>query len=391
MMNNIDALISRLSPFGVDYFTLGLVCEIKTGKGITHKEIVGGGEYPVMSGGTTLMGYFDRYNRDAGTVTIARAGSAGAVNYLNTKFWVNDKCFTVIPNAKFKDKLSSKYLFYALKNIEESIVGMRSAGSVPTVNTEKISRISIPLPPMDIQIEIVAILDKFTLLEAELEAELEARRSQHEYYWNHLLAPDETWKKTTLGAIAEVYDGPHATPAKTKEGPWYLSISSLKNGRVDLTKSAHLSEEQYPKWIKRVSPMVGDTLFSYETRVGQAAYWETDEPAALGRRMGLLRPRTDVVDPRFLTLLYLGPEFQKTIEVRTVRGSTVDRIPIANMAKWEVSIPPLDEQLKIVERVDAFDALVNDLKIGLPAEISARRQQYEYYRNKLLTFEELKV
>jgi len=191
-----------------------------------------------------------------------------------------------------------------------------------------------------------------------------------------------------LGQIAEIFDGPHATPKKTSAGPWYLSVSSLKNGRFDLLESAHLTYEDFSTWTRRVIPRVGDTMFSYETRVGQAAFWDRDEPAALGRRMGLLRPRLTEVVPRFLTLVFLGPQFQKLIETKTVRGSTVDRIPIADMATWEILIPSLAEQNLIVTTLDNFDALVNDVRIGLPAEITARRKQYEFYRNRLLTFRE---
>ena len=223
----------------------------------------------------------------------------------------------------------------------------------------------------------------------QLDAELEARQRQHAFYWASLLAPRDDWRTTTLGEVAEIFDGPHATPKKTDMGPWYLSISSLKSGRFDLTKSAHLSDDEFHTWTRRVAPRFGDTMFSYETRIGQAAHWDRDEPAALGRRMGLLRPRAAVINPRFLTLAYLGPQFQKLIEAKTVHGSTVDRIPIADMAAWEISIPALTEQQRIVDLLDKFDALATDLSTALPAEITARRMQHEYYRDRLLTFKEL--
>ncbi|MEB0001690.1 restriction endonuclease subunit S [Cryobacterium sp. 10S3] len=232
------------------------------------------------------------------------------------------------------------------------------------------------------------ILDRFAQLEAELEAELEARRRQHSFYWETFLSPRQGWRTTTIGEVAQVFDGPHATPKKTQSGPWYLSISSLKGGRFDLAESAHLGEDEFAKWTRRVVPRRGDTMFSYETRLGQAAFWDLDVPAALGRRMGLLRPRKAVVDPRFLTLVYLGPQFQALIKAKTVTGSTVDRIPIADMASWQLAVPPLDEQKKIVGALDSLDALVNDRIIGLPAELAARRKQYEYYRDELLTFKE---
>ena len=155
-----------------------------------------------------------------------------------------------------------------------------------------------------------------------------------------------------------------------------------------MTKSAHLGVDEFPKWTRRVAARPGDTMFSYETRLGEAAFWELDEPAALGRRMGVLRPKPGTILPRFLTLLYLGPVFQAIIKANTVTGSTVDRIPIADMATWEIAIPDISEQRRIVDVLDRFDALVNDLTSGLPAELSARRKQYEYYRDRLLTFDE---
>jgi len=115
---------------------------------------------------------------------------------------------------------------------------------------------------------------------------------------------------TTIGRVAEVYDGPHATPKKIKQGPYFLSISSLENGTLDLSKSVHLSEQDFVKWTKRVTPKEGDVLFSYETRLGDAALMPPSVKACLGRRMGLLRPDTEKVIPEYLLYAYLAPAFQ---------------------------------------------------------------------------------
>ncbi|MHB0927384.1 MAG: restriction endonuclease subunit S [Candidatus Nanopelagicales bacterium] len=180
------------------------------------------------------------------------------------------------------------------------------------------------------------------------------------------------WDTLSLDELADLYDGPHATPTKTDAGPWYLSISSLDNGRFDLGRSAHLSETQFRGWTRRVQPCRGDTLFSYETRVGEAAYWNSDEPAALGRRMGLLRAK-DGVCARFLTYAFLGPQFQEVIRANTVHGATVERLLIADMPSWRISIPRLDEQQRIAEVLGSLDDLIeaNDAQAARAEALAA--------------------
>jgi type I restriction enzyme S subunit len=153
---------------------------------------------------------------------------------------------------------------------------------------------------------------------------------------------------TTIGEVAEVYDGPHATPKKIGEGPYFLSISSLENGALDLSKSAHLSEEDFKKWTKRITPQRGDVLFSYETRLGDAAMMPPNVTACLGRRMGLLRPNSDKVIPEYLLYAYLSPVFQETLRSKTIHGATVDRIALKEIPSFPVRVPPKEEQLRTV-------------------------------------------
>jgi len=146
---------------------------------------------------------------------------------------------------------------------------------------------------------------------------------------------------SSVGDLAEIFDGPHATPTKTATGPYFLSISSLDNGRLLLTESAHLAEEDYQLWTRRVTPRFGDTLFSYETRLGEAALMPRELRACLGRRMALLRPR-EGTGPKTLLQAYLSPTFQETIKQRAIRGATVDRIPLSDLAKWPIDLPSCD-------------------------------------------------
>ncbi|MFE2245589.1 restriction endonuclease subunit S [Streptomyces lavendulae] len=163
------------------------------------------------------------------------------------------------------------------------------------------------------------------------------------------------WRKRAINDVATIFDGPHATPKKMKSGPWFLSISSLDSGRLVLSESAHVSEEDYGKWTRRVTPMEGDLLFSYETRLGEAALMPTGIRACLGRRMGLLRPKREVVNPQFLLYAYIAPEFQETIFARRVHGATVDRIPLVEMGGWPIRIPGLGEQRAICGVLGALD------------------------------------
>lgn len=404
-MSRIYKLIAALAPRGVEFRTLGEVGEFIRGNGLQKADLTSEGAPAIHYGQIhTHYGAWTETTRsftDPGLAGRLRRAQPGDLIIATTSedddavakatAWIGHGEVAVSGDAYiYRHKLEPRYAAYFFQSSPFRSQKMRhiTGTKVRRISGEALATIRIPVPPLEVQVAIVSILDQFAELQAELEAELEARRRQHAHYWAALLTPDAQWRQTTLGALAEVFDGPHATPKKTDAGPWYLSISSLENGRFDLSKSAHLSDDEFPQWTSRVAPRVGDTMFSYETRLGQAAHWDSDQPAALGRRMGLLRPKLGQVNPRFLTLMFLGPQVQALIERNTVRGSTVDRIPIAKMAAWELAVPPLSEQERMVETLDKFDALVNDPSLGIPAELSARRQQYEYYRDKLLTFPE---
>ncbi|MCO4237157.1 restriction endonuclease subunit S [Pseudarthrobacter sp. MDT3-28] len=159
----------------------------------------------------------------------------------------------------------------------------------------------------------------------------------------------------TVRDLGSLFDGPHATPTRIDAGPYFLNIASLVEGRLDLDKSDHVSEADFGKWTKRVEPAEGDLLFSYETRLGEAALMPAGVRACLGRRMALIRPNRSIVDPKFLLYLYLSPVFQRTIEQHTIHGATVNRISLSTMGAWPVTIPKLDEQQSIADVLGALD------------------------------------
>ena len=168
---------------------MGEICSIKTGKGITKFDASAGGSFPIISGGQTPMGYYHLSNRNANTITISRVGAyAGFVSLIKEDFYLNDKCFSVIP---ISNNIVVPFLYYYLKNKEIFIKGMQSEGGVPTINTSKVANIEIPIPPLELQEKIVAILDRFETLVNDLTnglpAEIAAVREQYEYYRNKLL------------------------------------------------------------------------------------------------------------------------------------------------------------------------------------------------------------
>jgi type I restriction enzyme S subunit len=166
----------------------------------------------------------------------------------------------------------------------------------------------------------------------------------------------DEWKTMTIGEICQaIYDGPHATPHKTETGPIFLGISNLRDGRIDLSGVEHLSEKDFIKWTRRVTPQADDIVFSYETRLGEAALVPDGLKFCLGRRMALMRLDKNKVDPRFLLYAYLAPEFQQTIKSRTVFGSTVDRIPLIEFSSFPITIPPLPTQHAIASVLASLD------------------------------------
>ncbi|HEL2263915.1 TPA: restriction endonuclease subunit S [Streptococcus suis] len=178
-MNHIEKMLQDYCPNGVEWKELGEVCEIQRGVRITKKQLLPSG-YPVVSGGTGYMGYTDNYNREAETITIAQYGVAGYVNIQKEKFWANDVCFSVYP----KDILVNKYLYYVLANKQEYLYSISNRTAVPySISKDKILKIKIPIPPLEIQEEIVKILDKFT----EYVTELTLRQKQYNYFRDYLL------------------------------------------------------------------------------------------------------------------------------------------------------------------------------------------------------------
>jgi type I restriction enzyme S subunit len=390
-MNNIEELIAQLCPNGVEFKELGDTCVMKTGKGITKNDGSNTALYPIISGGKEPMGYYHNFNRLENTVTISRVGAnAGFVSFINTKFYLNDKCFSILPMEKYEYQINTKFIFYFLKANEYHITGLQSEGGVPTINTTKISKIQIPIPPLLIQQEIVTILDKFTQLEAELEAELEARRAQYNFYRNQLLnfeGKEVEWK--TLGEVGGFTRGKrfvkddivsegvpciHYGELYTHYKIWAKEAKSyLKPDLAAKLRVAH------PGDVVIVS--AGETIED----IGNGVAWLGDSDVVIHDACFSYSHK---MNPKYVSYYLQTNLFRSQIK-SFISSGKISSINALGLSKAKIPIPPIEEQERIAGILDKFDALVNDLSVGLPAEIAARRKQYEYYREKLLNFKSL--
>lgn len=382
-MSKLEELIQELCPNGVEFKNIGCFCEIKTGRGITHKDTVTDGQYPVISGGLEPMGFYNEYNREAGTVTIARAGSAGYVNFIETKFYLNDKCFSIIPI----EMTNSKFLYYALKNIENVIISMQSTGSVPTVNIEKVSSIRIPIPPLDVQNEIVRILDNFTLLTAEFTAELTVelttRKEQYDYYFKKILSLKETDYATmplkNIGKVCMCRRIMKHQTASTGDVPFY------KIGTFGKNPDSFISKSLFEEYKKNYSyPKKGDVLISCSGTIGRTVIFDGNDAYFQDSNIVWIDNDESIALNKYLFYVYkLNPFIIST-------GGTIPRLYNSGIENAEIKVPSIEKQKEIILMLDKFEVCFNGITQSLLAEIELRKQQYEYYRNKLLTFKELK-
>ena len=187
------------------------------------------------------------------------------------------------------------------------------------------------------------------------------------------------WQVKALGEVAVVFDGPHATPKTVDSGPVFLGIGALQDGVINLSETRHVTEEDYRQWTRRVRPQADDFVFSYETRLGQAAIIPPGLDCCLGRRMGLVRFSTDAVLPRFFLYQYLSPASQAFLASKTIRGATVDRISIKDFPSFPIAIPSVNEQRRIVAILDeAFEGIAT-AKANTEKSLQNARELFEAY------------
>ena len=381
-MSRLADLIEELCPDGVEYKPLGEVAELKRGQSITKKSITPG-DIPVIAGGRKPAYFTSSANRTGMTIVVAGSGAyAGFVSYWDQPIFVSD-AFSVKVNEEI---LVPRFTYHWVCGKQKELYSLKSGGGVPHVYPKDVAKFKCPIPPLEVQCEIVRILDQFTTLEAELEAELEARRAQYEYYRNQLLSYDSLasrgpvkWVKLGDIGTVKMCKRIHKKETADKGDVPFYKISSFGGA-----PTAFISRNQFMEYKSKYPyPKVGDLLISASGTIGRVVRFNGEDAYFQDSNIVWLDHDESIVSNRFLFYLY------KVINWET-EGGTIKRLYNARILKQEIPVPSFCEQQRVADILDRFDALVNDISSGLPAEIAARRAQYEYYRDRLLSFPEKK-
>ena len=367
-MSRLEELIEELCPNGVEYKAIEDICRISRGRVISKNYIQAHeGEYPVYSSQTEndgILGKIDSYEYNGEFLTWTTDGAnAGVVFYRLGKFNITNVCGLL----KVKDSnISIKYIYHALGKVAPSYVN-KGMGN-PKLMSYVVAKIRIPVPPLPIQEEIVRILDSITELTTELTTELAKRKEQYQYY------KDVIFDTRTGGSTYELVD----------------LCGTITTGR--LNANAMSSEGKYPFFTCDANPFRINT-YAFDTtailisgngsQIGHTNFYSGKFNAY--QRTYVIYDFIHVI-PRYL-FLYLKAYIREYILKYAKKGS-VPYITLPMLQNFEVPVPSLDEQARIVAVLDRFDTLYNDLTSGLSTEIEARKKQYEYYRDKLLTFKE---
>ena len=417
-MSKIDELIAQYCPDGVEYKKLGEL-------GVFYGGLTGKSKTDFQHGNAKFITYMNVYSNIAvktninDFVRIGKNENQNRVEYGDVLFtgssetpdecgissvltekiseplYLNSFCFGF--RLHDKELFLPDFLKYLFRDDKIRMQIAQTANGVTRFNVSKkrFAKISIPIPPLPVQQEIVNILDKFTALEAELEAELEARRKQYEYYRNQLLTPIEVDGKWLMNGVEVEWKTLGEVCLKTENIKWkenqnidyqYIDLSSVNRDNNKITETKTINSTNAPSRAKQI--VYKDDVIFGTTRPTLKRYTLITSKyhnQICSTGFCVLRANQKLLLPKFLFFILTTSSFYNYID-NNQEGAGYPSISDSIVKKFQIPIPPLSEQERIVEILDKFDKLVNDISEGLPAEIKARRKQYEYYRGKLLNF-----
>jgi len=358
-LNYIEKLVAELCPGGVEYVELNKLLKYEQPGKYTVSSTNYDDSYstPVLTAGKTfILGYTDEedgiYAASKKDPVIIFDDFTTAFKWVDFNFKIKSTAIKLL--TSYDSNTSLKYIYYAMQCIKyETQDHARQWIS-------NYSKFLIPLPPVEVQNAIVEILDKFTKLEAELEAELAARRAQYEYYRNSLFENLSGGGSEILGNLVKIKNG--------------KSYKGFNSGDIPVYGSGGIMT-----YVDRSAYSGPSVLIPRKGSLGNIFY--VDTPFWNVDTIFYTEINREQVTPKYL---YHALQVQNLSGLNTAGG--VPSLTQTVLKRVRIPLPSLAEQERIVKILDKFDALVNDISSGLPAEIEARRKQYEYYRDRLLTF-----
>ena len=401
-MSYIDDLIKECCPDGVEWKELGEVCVLKNGYTPlkSNKEFWEDGSIPwfrledIRKNGRILSDSIQRVTSKAvkggkvfpaNSLIVSTTATIGEVALITVPFLCNQQITAVTITDKYVQKSDIKFLFYYMQILSNEMKKGINEGSFPIISVSKMRAFKIPIPPLKIQQEIVKILDKFTEYVTEyvteLTAELTDRQKQYTYYRDKLLSfEDEVyqveWK--TLGSIGKVAMCKRIMKNQTSE---MGEIPFYKIGTFGKEPTSFISRELFEEYKQKYSfPKKGDILISASGTIGRTVVFDGKDSYFQDSNIVWLAHDDSLVLNRYLYYIY------QMYPWKISDGGTISRLYNGDIEKTKIPIPSLQIQERIIQVLDNFDAVCNDLNIGLRKEIELRQKQYEYFRDKLLTF-----
>lgn len=369
-MRNLDELIKELCPGGVPFRRLNECCFLEKGSTPIQKAIPG--KYPLVVT-TAERKSSNTFQFSKPTVCVPLVSSRGhgvaclnQVYYQEGQFALGNILCGITP--KDDSGLSALFLYYYLNLKKDTlIVPLMKGGANVSLTVSSLGTVKVAIPPMEIQHEIVSRLKKFEELLGALNNELSERKEQYYYYRNRLLSFDSETKMLPLSEIANVFRGEYITKKGSKEG----TVPVILGG-------------QEPAYYIDRSNHDGEIIVIARSGIsaGFVSYW--NEPIFVTDGFGY-EAKVDLAIPKYLFYVLK----RKEPELNAMkRGAGVPHVSGEALGQVEIPVPAIEVQKRLVEVLDNFDALCTNLNVGIPAEIEARKEQYEYYKDLLLTFAE---
>ena len=381
-MSKIEEMIRELCPNGVERVPIGKIIEYLPGGSLTRDQVEEKGTYSVMNGGMDYSGFYNNFNYDEKVLTISHWGSsAGHVHRHFSRFWANNACWVFVPRNQANCLLI--YLYYALKDKERAMAEKFCfGGATPNLNRQLFEKIRIPLPPLAIQQEIVSVLDSFTTLIDKMKKEVEMRKKQMEEYREKLIC-GQNYEKKSIKNLGTLERGSGLQKKDFTDN----GVGCIHYGQIYTRLSSSCKETltyvstTLAKKLTVVHPgnlVIACTSENVED-VCKSVVWLGEEDIVTGGHTCVFRHKEN---PKYISYCFQTADFALQ-KIQYAYGAKVIDIRTEKLGLIELPVPPLPVQQEIVRTLDTFETNISKME----RLIALRQKQYEYYREKLLTFE----